>query len=363
MISPRHPLAPLTPPARRTGRAAPMAPDERRRAIIGVVVDLLLEQGPAVTTKQIAEAAGIAEGTIFRVFDDKPALLTAAAEEILNPTDGRTELATALEGLSDLRPRVLVTIELLQARSERVMAVMMALREVWMTQRHDHRPDHARGGPPQFMVDAQRALLERLVEVFEPHRDELSVEPRTAALLLRTLVLGARHPGAGQDATLTPDQIADCLLDGVRARDPLPDTTQTPWETTDMLLRVLRLHLAPYKPQLGVVVLLQFVGTMAALFLPSLNADIIDKGVARRRHRLHRPHRRRDARGLAAPDPVQRRRGVLRRADRDGLRARPALGAVPPGRRLLEPRGVRSSARPRSSPATPTTCSRCRCSC
>jgi ATP-binding cassette subfamily B multidrug efflux pump len=48
-----------------------------------------------------------------------------------------------------------------------------------------------------------------------------------------------------------------------------------------MLLRLLRERLTPYRPQLGLVVLLQFVGTMAALYLPSLNADIIDNGVAR----------------------------------------------------------------------------------
>ncbi len=48
-----------------------------------------------------------------------------------------------------------------------------------------------------------------------------------------------------------------------------------------MLLRLLREHLVPYRPQLGLVVLLQFVGTMAALYLPRLNADIIDNGVAR----------------------------------------------------------------------------------
>jgi ATP-binding cassette, subfamily B, multidrug efflux pump len=47
-----------------------------------------------------------------------------------------------------------------------------------------------------------------------------------------------------------------------------------------VLLRILRTYLAPHKRPLGVVVLLQFVGTMAALYLPSLNADIIDDGVA-----------------------------------------------------------------------------------
>src|SRR3954471_6142406 len=48
-----------------------------------------------------------------------------------------------------------------------------------------------------------------------------------------------------------------------------------------MLIRILRTHLAPYQQPLAVVVLLQFVGTMAALYLPSLNAQIIDNGVAR----------------------------------------------------------------------------------
>ncbi|MGZ4469121.1 MAG: ABC transporter ATP-binding protein [Nocardioidaceae bacterium] len=48
-----------------------------------------------------------------------------------------------------------------------------------------------------------------------------------------------------------------------------------------MLIRLLRRHLAPYKTLLLLVVALQFVGTMAALYLPSLNADIIDNGVAR----------------------------------------------------------------------------------
>ena len=47
-----------------------------------------------------------------------------------------------------------------------------------------------------------------------------------------------------------------------------------------MLLRILREYLEPYRRPLGLVVLLQFVGTMAALYLPSLNADIIDNGVA-----------------------------------------------------------------------------------
>jgi ATP-binding cassette subfamily B multidrug efflux pump len=47
-----------------------------------------------------------------------------------------------------------------------------------------------------------------------------------------------------------------------------------------MLLRMLRERLAPYKAWLTIVVVLQFVAVVAMLYLPSLNAQIIDKGVA-----------------------------------------------------------------------------------
>ncbi len=47
-----------------------------------------------------------------------------------------------------------------------------------------------------------------------------------------------------------------------------------------MLYRLLRERLAPYRRLLTAVVVLQFVGVVAMLYLPSLNADIIDKGVA-----------------------------------------------------------------------------------
>src|ERR1700730_5243114 len=48
-----------------------------------------------------------------------------------------------------------------------------------------------------------------------------------------------------------------------------------------MLIRLLRTFLQPYTTLLIAVVALQLVGTLASLYLPSLNADIIDKGVAR----------------------------------------------------------------------------------
>ncbi|MEU9864342.1 ABC transporter ATP-binding protein [Streptomyces sp. NPDC047971] len=46
-----------------------------------------------------------------------------------------------------------------------------------------------------------------------------------------------------------------------------------------MLLRLLRTHLRPYRRPIGLLVLLQFLQTCASLYLPTLNADIIDNGV------------------------------------------------------------------------------------
>jgi ATP-binding cassette, subfamily B, multidrug efflux pump len=47
-----------------------------------------------------------------------------------------------------------------------------------------------------------------------------------------------------------------------------------------MLIRLLRTYLRPYTTAITTVVVLQFVQAIAALYLPTLNADIIDKGVA-----------------------------------------------------------------------------------
>jgi len=48
-----------------------------------------------------------------------------------------------------------------------------------------------------------------------------------------------------------------------------------------VLIRLLSSFVQPYRAALLLVVALQLAGTMASLYLPSLNADIIDQGIAR----------------------------------------------------------------------------------
>src|SRR3982750_163735 len=73
-------------PASETRRRAPsMSAEDRRAMIVHAVLPLLIEHGAGVTTSQIARAAGIGEGTIFRAFKDKDELFDACTAEALRP--------------------------------------------------------------------------------------------------------------------------------------------------------------------------------------------------------------------------------------------------------------------------------------
>ncbi|MFG2098488.1 ABC transporter ATP-binding protein [Streptomyces sp. NPDC048612] len=48
-----------------------------------------------------------------------------------------------------------------------------------------------------------------------------------------------------------------------------------------MLVRIARVHLRPHRRSISLIVLLQLIQTLATLYLPTLNADIIDNGVVK----------------------------------------------------------------------------------
>lgn len=202
------------PPLTRGRRAAALPADERRSAILDAVVPLLISHGAGVTTRQMAEAAGVAEGTLFRVFDDKAALLHAAAHAVLDPERGRRALAEVDPGLS-LDDMVVTVVEQQLQRLGQAMAVLMAVRSALGPGDKEHG---ARSGPPPFVVESHRALLQGLTELFARYRDQLTVEPERAALLLRALLFGSRQPWTDPSLHLSSSEIAAALVHGVATR-------------------------------------------------------------------------------------------------------------------------------------------------
>jgi AcrR family transcriptional regulator len=197
-----------------------MAPGDRRQAILEAVIPLLVERGSEVTTKEIARAAGIAEGTIFGVFADKRSLFLAAAEEAMNPADGEQAFDAALAGVPDLREGVIVVTGRVLERMRLTMSVMMAVRPQLIAAFHEEKAAGRKPelGPPAFVLQAQNDLHVRLTRLFEPHTAQLCVDPGTAAVALRSLIFGAHRPELGMSPALTAEQIADLLLGGVLAR-------------------------------------------------------------------------------------------------------------------------------------------------
>lgn len=190
-----------------------MAPDERRAAIVAAVVPLVLEHGQMPSTREIATAAGIAEGTIYRVFEDKSALLHAVLEEALRPPETADQLVELMAGLPGLATRLLVLAERSQARMREVHATLMVMRPL-MAEAHA-RPGAGGFNPPRFLLEANQALMERLTRVFELSAEELRVSPLVAATAFRALMLGAHSPGMPTPTPLTPEVVTRLLLDGL----------------------------------------------------------------------------------------------------------------------------------------------------
>jgi len=203
-------------------RATPLPPAERREALIEATVPLLMKHGTDVTTKQLAEACGVAEGTLFRVFPDKESLIGAAIGRAFDPAPLLAELA-ALDRRTPLEERLAAVVALLISRFSRTIALLHAVRlgggdprpVLARAARHatgskDHcgRPDHE--GITALVIDG-------IADVLAGDADRLRCTPHEAGRLLRLLVFAGIHPGISGGSPLTEEQIIDFLLNGVRS--------------------------------------------------------------------------------------------------------------------------------------------------
>jgi AcrR family transcriptional regulator len=157
-------------------RAAPLPAEERRAAIITAVLPLLIEHGASVTTRQIANAAGVSEGTIFNVFADKDELLAAALEVAIDQAPFEAAVSE-IDPSAPFEQRLVLATELIQRRIVDIWKLVSQLGP------HHHPADHK----PLPDSQALAALL-----AAEPGR--LRIDPADAARLLRALSLSLTHP-------------------------------------------------------------------------------------------------------------------------------------------------------------------------
>lgn len=68
--------------------------EEKQQALLRAATDIFAEQGLAASTAAIAKRAGVAEGTLFRYFENKNALINAVCDAMLD--DAEHHLAMSL---------------------------------------------------------------------------------------------------------------------------------------------------------------------------------------------------------------------------------------------------------------------------
>lgn len=183
-----------------------MSADQRRRTLVEATLPLLLEHGRAVTTRQIAEAAGVAEGTIFRVFDSKDDLVTAAVEHGLDLRPFLADLA-GVDPDQDLRAVLADITRLLQVRFRDVFALMTRMGIVGPPRSHRHTEDH------------RREVKELVTGLLEPFADQLSCSPSHLGRVVHLVTFSGTHPHVSEGQPLTTDEIVTLVLDGLEKKD------------------------------------------------------------------------------------------------------------------------------------------------
>jgi AcrR family transcriptional regulator len=187
-----------------------MAPDERRAALIEATVPLMREHGMDVTTKQIAQAAGVAEGTIFGVFPDKNSLLQAALLEVVDPS--RTvDMLAGIDTGGGLRARLSAAADRLHHGFQRNAPIFAAIRTLAFT--HDD-PDFR-----ERMLSGRKRTVNALTELIEPDRDQLRREPSEVAGYLLMLIGATNHGAFGGIENFDAGELVSLLLDGLLIRD------------------------------------------------------------------------------------------------------------------------------------------------
>lgn len=190
-------------------RAAPLPADERRRTIVEATRPLLVAHGAGFTTKQVAEAAGVAEGTVFRVFASKQDLLDAVIDDVLDPGP-MVRAIQEFPGDPDLSARVTRIVRLLHDNIAGVAALFAALHAMPSPDVALHR--HGTRHPMSSRISALQDVLE---ETLTPWAAQLRTDLPRAAAFIRSVSLATYHPMFSDHIRIAPDEVAGLLVHGL----------------------------------------------------------------------------------------------------------------------------------------------------
>ena len=182
--------------------------------IVQAALPLVAEHGAAVTTQQIARAAGIGEATIFRAFTDKDTLLRACIAEAVRPDHLVRELAS-IPTDQPLQPRLLDAAEALAAHLHRMGAVIGALAAGGLAVRS---PGSERPTPDPSRAESFAATTAALVDLLEPDADRFRLPMEVVATTFAFFVMSfGRLPELPDQPTIDTEGMVDLFLNGALA--------------------------------------------------------------------------------------------------------------------------------------------------
>lgn len=164
--------------------------------IMDAALPLLLARGEEVTSSEVARAAGIAEGTIFRVFANKDELIDAVLKRALDPEPVEEAIA-AIDPGAGLEAAVTEVVRIFQRRMADAWRLISNL------------------GPRFHKLEHRRRLdspaLTGLLRCFGA---DLDVDAAEAAHVLASVTFALTHPVMSPKPS-PPERVARVYLHGV----------------------------------------------------------------------------------------------------------------------------------------------------